>query len=50
MLCSNEIVAFATIDRNEDLLAEDPPIILLQVLGDVTKILEVIVVTTARLR
>ncbi|KAI4198852.1 MAG: hypothetical protein LQ350_005001 [Teloschistes chrysophthalmus] len=33
LLCSNEIVAFMTVDRNEDLLAEDPPIILLQVLG-----------------
>ena len=34
LLCSNEIVAFGTVDRNEDLLAEDPPIILLQVFGN----------------
>ena len=34
LLCSEEIVAFATIDRNEDLLSEDPPIILLQIFGD----------------
>ena len=34
LLCSEDIVAFATIDRNEDLLAEDPPIILLQIFGD----------------
>ncbi len=33
LLCSNEIVAFVTVDRNEDLLAEDPPIILLQIFG-----------------
>ncbi|KAL9584330.1 MAG: hypothetical protein Q9212_002190 [Teloschistes hypoglaucus] len=32
LLCSNEIVAFMAVDRNEDLLAEDPPIILLQTL------------------
>ena len=36
LLCSNEIVAFATIDRNEDLLAEDPPIVLLQIFGSST--------------
>ncbi|KAI4103575.1 MAG: hypothetical protein L6R37_003720 [Teloschistes peruensis] len=34
LLCSNEIVAFTAVDRNEDLLAEDPPILLLQVLGN----------------
>ena len=34
LLCSNKIAAFATIDRNEDLLAEDPPVILLQILGN----------------
>ena len=34
LLCSEEIVAFATVDRNEDLLSEDPPIILLQIFGD----------------
>ncbi|KAL9003978.1 MAG: hypothetical protein Q9188_003184 [Gyalolechia gomerana] len=33
LLCSKEIVAFGTVDRNEGLLAEDPPIILLQVFG-----------------
>ena len=31
LLSSNEIVAFATVDRNEELLAEDPPVVLLQV-------------------
>jgi len=31
LLCSNEILAFVTVDRNEDLLAEDPPIVRLQV-------------------
>ncbi|OCL14801.1 putative AAA family ATPase [Glonium stellatum] len=34
LLCANEIVAFATVERNEDLLAENPPIILLQIFGD----------------
>ena len=34
LLCSKEIVAFATIDRNEDLLSQEPPIILLQIFGD----------------
>ncbi|RFU29072.1 hypothetical protein B7463_g7259, partial [Scytalidium lignicola] len=34
LLRLNEIVAFATIDRNEDFLAEDPPILLLQMLGN----------------
>jgi len=34
LLCCSEIVAFATIDRNEDLLAEAPPIVLLRVFGD----------------
>ena len=34
LLCSNEILAFATVDRNEDLLAQNPPVILLQVFGD----------------
>ena len=34
LLYSNEVVAFVTVDRNEDLLAEDPPIILLQVFGN----------------
>ena len=34
LLCSNEIMAFATLDRDEELLAEDPPIILLRIFGD----------------
>lgn len=34
LLCSNEIVAFMTVDRNEDLLAQDPPVILLHVFGN----------------
>jgi len=34
LLCCSEIIAFATIDRNEDLLAEAPPIVLLRVFGD----------------
>ena len=34
LLCSKEIVAFATVDRNEDLLSEDTPIILLRIFGD----------------
>ena len=33
LLCSNEIVSFATIDRNEELLAQDTPILLLRILG-----------------
>ena len=34
LLCQGEIVAFVTVNRNEERLAEDPPIILLEVLGD----------------
>ena len=34
LLCRSEVVAFATVNRNEDLLAEDPPIVLLRVFGD----------------
>jgi replication-associated recombination protein RarA len=33
LLASNEIVAFAVVDREEDGLSKDPPTILLQVLG-----------------
>jgi len=47
LLCSNEIVAFATVDRNEDLLAEDPPIILLQIFGDLAVIKTLISLKTA---
>ena len=34
LLCSNEIIAFATVERNEDLLSEQPPIVLLQIFGE----------------
>ena len=30
----NEIVAFANVDRNEDALIEEPPVVMLQILGD----------------
>ncbi|KAL9085436.1 MAG: hypothetical protein Q9165_007586 [Trypethelium subeluteriae] len=34
LLDGKEIIAFATIDRNEDLLTLDPPIVLLQISGE----------------
>lgn len=33
LLCANEVVAFATVERNEDLLAEEPPVLLLRIFG-----------------
>ena len=47
LLCSNEIVAFTTVDRNEDLLAEDPPIILLRVFGNPAFLKTLITLKTA---
>lgn len=44
----NKIVAFMTVDRNEDLLAEDPPVILLQVLEHSAFMKTLISLRTAR--
>lgn len=34
LLCSFEIVAFVTLDRDEDLLSQEPPVILLRIFGE----------------
>ncbi|KAL9125846.1 MAG: hypothetical protein Q9217_005011 [Psora testacea] len=34
MVCGGEIVAFATVDRNEDALIQESPIVMLQISGD----------------
>lgn len=34
IICGSEIVAFANVDRNEDALIKEPPVVMLQILGD----------------